>query len=159
MTPPLQLGLTGIAPIEPPDAHARKVMTGEFGPWPITDLQREFLRVLVFHQGAQRAIQLRDLMAKLQSKVRPIPTEREIKDAARSLVVDFKVRIGASRQRPAGYYLITNSQEARDAAQAYIAEIKHLAQRVRVLLDPHELAELAGQLRLDRNDDDPKEAA
>jgi hypothetical protein len=158
MSDSLQLGFAGMGPVDPPDAHARKVLSGLCGPWPLTDLQRELLRILVFHLGASRAIQLRDLMLKLQRIVKPLPTEREIKDAARSLVVDFKVRIGASRQRPAGYYLITNSQEARDAAQPYIAEIRHLAQRVRVLLDPHELAELAGQLRLDQ-DADPPEAA
>ncbi len=159
MNPPLQLGLAGMGAIEPPDAHARQVLAGRTGPWPLTELQRELLHILVFYLGAQRAIQLRELMAKVQGKVKPLPTEREIKDAIRSLVVDFKVRIGASRQKPAGYFLITNSQEARESAQTYIAEIKKLAQRVRVLLDPHELAELAGQLRLDRDDDDPKEAA
>jgi hypothetical protein len=134
------------------------VLAGSAGPWPVTELQREVLRVLLFHQGALNAICLRDLMGKLDHVLTPIPTEREIKDAVRGLVVDFKVRIGASRSRPAGYFLITSSEEARDSALPYISEIRQLARRVRVLLDPHDLAELAGQLRLDQ-EDDPKEAA
>ena len=76
--------------LEPtPDAHARAVMLGS-GPWPATDLQRELLRILLYHSGAQRAISLHALMVKLDRVVKPIPTEREIKDAIRSLVVDFK---------------------------------------------------------------------
>lgn len=156
MTDALQLDFAGMGPVDPPDAHARKVLSGACGPWTITGLQRELLRILIFHLGAHRAISLRDVAGKLGS-IRPLPTEREIKDAARSLVVDFKVKIGASRKSPVGYYLITSTEEARAAAQPLVAEIVHLAQRVRVLLDPHDFAELAGQLRLDGAD--PKEAA
>jgi len=108
-------------------------------------LQRELLRILLFHPGAQRAVPLRDLMVKLDRVCKPIPTEREIKDAARSLVVDFKVRIGASRSKPFGYFLVTTAEEARETAHPYISEIRELARRVRVLLDPHDLGDLAGQ--------------
>lgn len=153
-----QLNL-GIAPPEPPDVHARKVLCAQAGPWPLTELQREMLRILLFHQGAHAAIPLRDLMGKLDRILTPIPTEREVKEAARGLVVDFKVRIGASRSGRVGYYLITSSEEARDSARPYISEIRQLARRVRVLLDPHDYAELAGQLRLEQDDADPKEAA
>jgi hypothetical protein len=144
MTDDLQLGFAGMG-LEPTvDAHVRSVMLGS-GPWPATNLQRELLRILLYHQGAQRAITLHALMVKLDRVCKPIPTEREIKDAARSLVVDFKVRVGASRGKPGGYFLVTTAEEARDAASPYISEIRQLARRVRVLLDPHDLGELSGQ--------------
>jgi hypothetical protein len=78
------------------------------------------------------------------------------------LVVDFKVRIGASRSKPFGYFFVTTPQEARDAAHLYISEIRELARRVRVLLDPHDVAEMEGQSWLPlllSEPDDPKEAA
>ena len=163
MTDSLQLGFAGMTavPQERPDAHPRRVLCGSCGPWPPTDLQREMLRILLFHQGAQSPILLRDLMGKLQRVITPLPTEREIKDAARGLIVDFKVRIGASRSKPYGYFLITTPQEARDAAALYIGEIRELARRVRVLLEPHDLAELAGQSGLTflAAAEEPKEAA
>lgn len=138
-------------------AHARQVLAGNAGPWPLTPLQRELLRILLFHQGAQRAILLRDLMGKLHRATGQLPTAREIKDAARHLVTDFKVRIGAARSAHSGYYLITTAAEARDTASLYVSEIRKLAQRVKVLLDPHDLAELEGQNIF--TDPDPKEAA
>jgi hypothetical protein len=153
-----QLALPGMAPAAPPDgpeSHARRVLCGQAGPWPLTPMQQELLRILLFHLGAKQAIPLRDVMGKLGRVLKVAPNEREIKDAARGLVVDFKVRIGASRSEPSGYYLITNSEEARDTARPYIAEVKKLIERVRVILDPHDLAEMAGQLSLT---DQPKEA-
>jgi hypothetical protein len=153
-----QLALLGMAPAAPPDgpeSHARRVLCGQAGPWPLTPMQQELLRILLFHLGAKQAIPLRDVMGKLGRVLKVAPNEREIKDAARGLVVDFKVRIGASRSEPSGYYLITNSEEARDTARPYIAEVKKLIERVRVILDPHDLAEMAGQLSLT---DQPKEA-
>jgi hypothetical protein len=155
-----QLGFAGMGLDPTPEAHARNVMLGA-GPWPATDLQRELLRILLYHSGAQRAISLHALMVKLDRVLKPIPTEREIKDAIRSLVVDFKVRIGASRSKPFGYFFVTTPQEARDAAHLYISEIRELARRVRVLLDPHDVAELEGQrwLKPLLEETDPKEAA
>jgi hypothetical protein len=158
-----QLGFAGMGLEPTPDAHVRNVMLGRSGPWEPTPLQSELLRILLYHQGAQRAIPLHALMVKLDRVCNPIPTEREIKDAARSLVVDFKVRIGASRGKPFGYFLVTTAEEARDAASPYISEIRQLARRVRVLLDPHDLGELQGQRWIENlltePDGDPKEAA
>jgi hypothetical protein len=157
-----QLGFAGMGLEPTPDAHARNVMLGS-GPWPATDLQRELLHILLYHQGAQRAISLHDLMVKLERIVKNTPTEREIKEAVRSLVVDFKVRIGSSRSKPFGYFFVTTPQEARDAAHIFISEIRELARRVRVLIDPHDLGELEGQdwLKplLTEPDPDPKDAA
>ena len=100
------------------EAHARAVLAGTAGPgWQLTDTQRELLRILLFHQGAQRAIPLRDLTGKLCKQLQRSVTEREIKDAARGLVVDCKVRIGASRNAQPGYYLILTAEEARDTAR------------------------------------------
>jgi hypothetical protein len=147
-----QLTLAGIIP---PDAHARAVWRGEYTPgWELTGLQRVVLGRLLNRLGAHNAMPLRELLLITGSDA------REIKDAIRSLVVDFKVRVGASRGDTPGYYLITSSDEARTTVQPYISEIRQLVRRIRVLLDPHDMAELAGQLLLeDHPDSGPKEAA
>jgi hypothetical protein len=159
MTDDPQLGFAGMGLEPTPEAHARNVMLGS-GPWPATYLLRELLRILLFHSGAQRAISLGALIVKLSRVLKHTPTEREVKDAIRSLVVDFKVRIGASRSKPFGYFFVTTPQEARDAAHLYISEIRELARRVRVLLDAHDLSELEGQswLKPLLDEADPKEA-
>jgi hypothetical protein len=152
-----QLGFAGMGLEPTPEAHVRNVLCGRSGPWQPTSLQIEILRILLYHPGAQRAVTLRDLMVKLDRVCRTIPAEREIKDVIRSLVVDFRVRIGASRNKPFGYFLITTAEEARDAAHPYISEIRQLAQRVRVLLDPHDLGNLAGQRWLEDLLSEPEE--
>jgi hypothetical protein len=111
-------------------------------PLPLTEDQRRLLIVLRSHSGRQRAIPLAIICE--QTKL----GEREVKNLMRSLVVDFKVRIGAARTQPNGYYLITNAEEAREAAQVYESEIVELAKRVRVLRGKHFMAELLGQLRI-----------
>jgi len=127
---------------EPPETRAREVLCGRNVPWQPTLLQHQILRELVFHLGLSRAISLRGLRDKTGSD------DRSIKDAIRGLVVNFKVRIGSSRNNPPGYYLVVTTEDATAAAQPLIGEIRHLVQRVRVLLDPHQLAELAGQIGL-----------
>jgi hypothetical protein len=146
MSSDLQLGFAGMGLDPDPKVHVRNVILGRSGPWPATELQRRVLHVLLFHLGTQQAISLRDLMVKLAARMaKPTPTERETKDAIRSLVVDFKVRIGASRSKPSGYFLITTAEEAHEVAHLYISEIRELARRVRVLLNSHDLGELSGQ--------------
>lgn len=160
MTDDPQLGFAGMGLDPTPEQHVRNVLLGRSGPWQPTRLQAELLRILLYHQGAQRAISLHALMVKLD---RLCTSEREIKDAMRSLVVHFKVRVGASRSKPFGYFLITSVEEALSTAHTYISELREIALRVRVLLDPHNLGDLAGQkwieLLLAEPDPDPKEAA
>lgn len=114
------------------------------GPVPIraTKEQRMLLQVLRYHFGRPNAIPLAEICARTKLG------EREVKNLMRSLVVDFKVRIGAARTQPFGYYLVTNADEAKEAAQVYESEIVELARRVRVLRGAHFTAELLGQLRM-----------
>ncbi len=138
----------------PPDAHAQEVLRNHYTPangWELTGLQRTILQRLVHRLGQSQAMPLKDLQLITGE------SDRNIKEAIRGLVVDFRVRIGASRGEVNGYYLITSREEALATAQPYISEVRQLVRRIRVLLDPHDLAELAGQLRLDA--DEPKEAA
>jgi hypothetical protein len=143
MADPSQLGFPELANYE---SEIRQQINDllYFGkaPFPLTKDQRNLLTVMRFHFGRQSAIPLNELC------VRTGLQEREAKNLMRSLVVDYGVRIGAARQQPYGYYLVTTAEEAKEAAQVYESEIRELARRVRVLRGTHFVAELLGQIRL-----------
>ncbi|HZU33148.1 MAG TPA: hypothetical protein VFB79_18680 [Candidatus Angelobacter sp.] len=144
----LQFGFSDFGPVEVTDKHAHDVLTGKYGPFPLTALQSRVLGLLLSHQGAKNAIPLRDVVGKLRARYSKNYSERQVKEAVRGLTVDFRVRIAAPRTGKTGYYLVTTSAEARAAARPYIAEGIKLFQRARVLLDQHDVAELDGQIRL-----------
>jgi len=122
------------------------------GPYPLPPDARKLLQWLSYHRGASRAIQCAELAKYLKV------SEREIKALAKCLVEDFDVPIGASRQKPYGYFLIETAQELEDAMENYIGEIRSLARRVRKLGGKHRIVELAGQLTLEPNNEEKESA-
>lgn len=130
------------AALSDPQVRASEVLTDKDVDWQATIPQRTILRRLLYAVGSANAVTLRKLMD-ITGK-----SDRDVKKAISSLVIDFKVRVGASRGENPGYYLITNRDEALATAQPYINEIKELYKRIRVILDPHDLAEFEGQLLL-----------
>jgi hypothetical protein len=142
-----QLGL--LAPMSNAE-HALLVLAGQANaPWPLTEECRKVLGLLIYHKGAASAIQIKEISA--YTKL----SDRVVKDAVRSLIVDFKVRIGASRGKVAGYYLVMTAEEAEQSARALVHEIRELARRVRVLTDGVFISEQNGQMRIEI----PKEVA
>jgi len=76
-------------------------------------------------------------------------SERQIKGIVEQLVVTHKLRIGGSREEPAGYFIIETEEDLRVAAGPYRSQILAMLRRLRVLEDPHSLREFLGQLRLE----------
>lgn len=140
---PDQLQLVALSPAQHLQQRIDAVLKDRQGPYPLPYDAAQMLTRLQYHRGAARALQVRDLAESLKL------SERDVKALAKCLVEDFEVPIGASRQKPYGYYLIETAQELEDAVQIYVAEIRSLARRVRVLAGKHRVAELAGQLTLD----------
>ncbi|SRR5579884_59115 len=137
-----QLGFPQLTDVESESLkQINDLLYGKAAPFPLTNDQRRLLIALRFHYGRERAIELKELceLVKLD--------ERKVKDLMRSLVVDFKVRIGAARTRPFGYYLITTAEEAKEAAGIYWSEVRELIKRAKVLEDRHFVLERLGQLR------------
>jgi hypothetical protein len=134
------------------ETHAFDVLhrkDAESKPWPLTPEQKKVLGLLIYHKGAAAAIQIKEISAFTKLG------DRAIKDAVRSLVVDFKVRIAGSRQEPYGYYLVMTAAEAIAAAAPLIHEIQELALRAGVLTDEVFISEQQGQMRISI----PKDAA
>jgi hypothetical protein len=138
-----QLAMQLLPPISNAE-HALLVLADQTGgPWPITPELKKVLGLLIYHKGAAAAIQIKEISA--YTKL----SDRAVKDAVRSLIVDFKVRIAGSRQEPYGYYLVMTAEEARAAASPLVHEALNLLQRAEVLTDEHFITEQNGQMRIE----------
>lgn len=120
------------------------ILFREAGPWPIRAEEKQILHILRFHMGADRALKIRELARRTEL------SERAIKEAVRSLVIDYRLPIASSKdRRDGGYYLILTDSEQRDAVATVGKQIRAEAMRLRVLAGEHETVELLGQLQLE----------
>ena len=124
------------------DTLVGDILMGRAGPWPLLGKPHGLLGLLRDHKGARRARPLGEIAAHL--KMQP----RDVKAAVKSLVEDFGLPIGASRQQPFGYFLCVTPEDMEDAIRPLVHEIESLARRVRVLGGERRLAEIFGQMRL-----------
>jgi len=116
---------------------------------PATARQIALLRVVVDRRGASRAIGVAKLASMLDC------SDREVRRDVHELREIYGVRIGSSRdQDEGGHYLITTKEELYATVTPYLRQAATEMRLVRAMCDPHELAELEGQLRLG---DSPKE--
>ena len=76
-------------------------------------------------------------------------SERQVKGVVERLVVEFRLKIGARREEPSGYFIICSASDQEAAVGPYKAQILAMWKRLRVLEAPHALRELLGQLRLE----------
>ena len=134
------------------DVLIEAVLAGKSGPgWPLAVEAEKLLRALRLARGAKLARPIRELAGLLDL------SEREVKQAARTLVVEFGLPIVGSRVQPYGYYLAVTTEERLAAASTLKHEIRALARRVRALEGHKAMVEWLGQLQIEMNG--PKEAA
>jgi hypothetical protein len=98
------------------------------------------------------------LIWKHQGRENPIPLarlkeiagvdERAIKGVVADLIDGHKMRIGARREEPAGYFMMCDGEDIQAGTGAYRAQFISMARRLRVL-DPEGMPELFGQLSLE----------
>jgi hypothetical protein len=124
--------------------QAEEILFRNGGPWPIGADEKSILMILRMHLGAERAIKIRELVEK--TGLDP----RAVKEAVRSLVIDFKLPIASSKAgRDGGYFLILTDTEQRDAVSTVSKQIRAEAMRLRVLAGAHDTVQLLGQLQLE----------
>ena len=124
--------------------HAYDVIRGDLpaGPKP-SRRQTELLRIVVERQGRVKAIAVGELAERLRC------TPRDVKGDVRDLRLLFRVRIGSSRDAEnGGCYLITTKDEALDTARPFVKQAQAEFAVAKAILEPHEMKELEGQLRL-----------
>jgi len=124
-------------------AAARPEDVGAFAGSKVTPtvLERTVGEVIWQHRGRANAIKIR-VLAKMFGR-----DERTIKGIVEQLVVTHRMRIGGVREGDtAGYFVIEDAADLAAAVGPYRSQIFAMFRRLRVLLAPHELRELLGQL-------------
>lgn len=125
-------------------AHIHEVMYHGHRGVMLNERQRAFLRIVADRKGLARAISIGELAERLKT------SPREIKACVRDLRLVFRVRIGSSRDGEAGgFYLIATKQELLDTVRPFVRQAQSEFEIVKALCEPHELAELEGQMRLE----------
>jgi hypothetical protein len=135
----LQLSLN---PEEVVDALIDGVLAGLSGPWQLWSNEMQLLRMLREHKGAENPLQLNTIAIQLGM------SPRDIKSAVKSLVEDFKLPIGGSRQKPFGYFLIVSGEDLEAALRPLVHELQSIARRVKALTGEQRMAEIFNQARL-----------
>lgn len=75
--------------------------------------------------------------------------ERAVKGIVAELVVTHRLRIAGSRGDPAGYFMVVDLEDQAVAVGPFREQIFSMWRRLRVLMDKHALAEMAGQLAME----------
>ena len=120
----LQLGLDPRGVLE--ERVNRMLYAGE-DRFAFTPEERGLLLVLKSHMGAARAIPIAALQERLHLSA------REIKAAARGLVVRAGLPVIGSRQEPYGYYLSIDPRETAGARNVLLNEVAALVERLKAL--------------------------
>jgi hypothetical protein len=98
--------------------------------------------------GRAKAISARELMQHTGAD------EREVKKAIAGLRLRHRLRVGANRGKPCGYYIISTPQEEEDTFWQLVKQATKELRAARAIRDPEWLREQLGQLELNM----PKEA-
>lgn len=104
--------------------------------------ERVIAEMIWRHQGRANPISIA-MLSKATGR-----TEREIKGIVEQLVVTHRMRIGGRRGEPVGYFVVVDLEDLETAVRPYRDQIFAMWRRLRVLLSPHALAEMAGQLAM-----------
>ena len=101
--------------------------------------------------------QVAEMIWRRKGRANPIPIaelckatkmdERTIKEIVESLVTYHKVRIGAARGKPHGYFRICSIEDQEAAVKPYRSQVRAMLRRLRVLESPEAVREFLGQLQ------------
>jgi hypothetical protein len=103
-------------------------------------IERVVAGVIWGHRGRAQAVKSVVLMH-IAGK-----NDRDVRGIVEQLVVTHRMRIGASAD---GYYMIVDAEDLEAAIARPKAQIFAMWRRLRVVMEPHALAELHGQLQLE----------
>jgi hypothetical protein len=105
---------------------------------------RELLLILRYHKGPLNPRPGKELIAQLKIG------ERELKQLARTLHMDFGVPVAANRHPPYGYYLCVTAEDRIRASHHYIHQAIAELARGRAYQPEKTMLELLGQAELEK---------
>lgn len=106
--------------------------------------ERVMAEVIWRHQGRANPISIA-VLCKVMGK-----SERTVKGLKQQLIVTHRMRIGARREPPAGYFVIVDKEDLALTVSAYQGQVIEMWRVLRVLLEGHELRRLHGQLEFEQ---------
>jgi hypothetical protein len=118
-------------------------------PW--TPDERSVWDEIQCRRGRKRAASIRELRVLIHMIDGREISEREVKAAVNGLIVRHRLRIGSSRQKPPGYYLIDSADEMEATCRPLERQAVQMFRRVRALRGAGDcrLLELAGQITME----------
>jgi DNA-binding IscR family transcriptional regulator len=122
------------------------VMGGSGGPLSLTlgDAEKAVLRHIRFHRGFSNAVSIRDIAER--TKLSP----RSIKEAVRSLRIQFHLPVMSSKHAgQGGYFLMMTSEDLKVWVKDVTDQIRAEAEVVRAVGGNHAALEMLGQLHLE----------
>lgn len=105
---------------------------------------RELLLILRYHKGPKNPRSGHELEAQLKVG------ERELKQLARTLTMEFGVPVAANRQPPYGYYICVTAEDRRRASRPLIHQAVAELARARAYQPEKTMLELLGQAELEK---------
>lgn len=125
------------------DARVCEVLAGKNVPWQLSADECALLRMLQFQRGAAQALPAQTISLQLGMP------ERRVKMIVKSLIEDFGIPIGGSRQEPVGYFLIVTPDDLEQALRPLRREVVSIGRRMRALTSDQQLGEIFNQVRLE----------
>ena len=122
-------------------------------PW--TPDERSVWDEIQCRRGLKRAASIRELRVLIHMIDGREISEREVKAAVSGLIVRHRLRIGSSRQKPSGYYLIDSADEMEATCRPLERQAVQMFRRVRALRGAGDcrLLELAGQMTMEAGEE------
>ncbi len=124
----------------------------------LSELEKELVRALWPHRGAENPLRLDVLIAVLRMPTQPADrlerSRRTVKAMVKDLIEQHHVPIGASRVPPYGYFLIISPEDLSEALRPLKSELRSLARRVRALTTEEFVARLFRQIPLELEEKD-----
>jgi len=110
---------------------------------------------LMWRRGLRHAVEIAVLQGIIYIVHGRHLSEREVKAAVSGLIMRHGLRIGSSRQRPSGYYLIDSADELEATCRSLERQAVQMFRRVRALRGAGNarLLELAGQMIMEAGEE------
>ena len=113
-------------------------------PWiSMSEGEKTISRLIALQRGRANAISIAILCQMTEY------TEREIKGIVEQLIVTHGLKIGSSRVKPFGYFMIIDQADLDAAICAYRHQILSMWRRLGALAPAHYLREMHGQLTIE----------
>jgi hypothetical protein len=152
------LGPTIEQQIQRIDAEILSLLMGKTGGplgLSMSDDQKLILRALRYRRGSANAISIRELQTTRGAAM----GDRAIKAVMHELRTTFRLPIGSNKGTPGGYYIMISPEDHAILRSQILDQVRAELAVLKATSGPHAARELLGQLRIEIDSQDCKEAA